>query len=166
MGNSCLLLSQGTTIDWQHVKGHVKVLGMVSDNGIQGSPGNEAADTCATHGKRGTQPRTTGSIHEMMAHMTSTRLVRGLTDGSHATPQDAGTTATNDDSGTPDAGGANGTEVHGHLAQEGYGDGRAAGLRPNMHRAISGAIWGASMFDQDADSGEDDTDGVCTTGTW
>ena len=95
--------------------------------------------------------------------MTSTRLVRGLTDGSQATPQDAGTTATNDDSGTPDAGGANGTEVHGHLAQEGHEDGRADDLRPNMHRAISGAIWGASMSDQAADSGEEDTDGDCIT---
>ena len=157
------VLSQGTTIDWQHVKGHAKALGMVSDNGVQGSPGNEAADTCATHGKRGTQPRTTGSIHEMMALMSSTRLVRGLTDGSQAAPQDAGTTATNDDSGTPDASGSNGTKLHGHLAQEGHEDGRADDLRPNMHRAISGAIWGASMSDQAADSGEEDTDGDCIT---
>ena len=157
------VLSQGTTIDWQHVKGHAKALGMVSDNGVQGSPGNEAADTCATHGKRGTQPRTTGSIHEMMALMSSTRPVRALTDGSQAAPQDAGTTVANDDSGTQDASGSNGTKVHGYSAQEGHEDVRADDLRPNMHRAISGAIWGASMSDQAADSGEEDTDGDCIT---
>jgi hypothetical protein len=144
---------------------------MVSDNGIQGSPCNEAADTCATHGKRGAQPRTTGSIQELMAHMTNTRLVRGPTDESQATDahpatrQDTGTTVTTDDGGTQDAGGANGTQVDGHLAQECHGDGRADGFRPNMHRAISGAIWGASLLDEDACSGEDDIDGDCTTGT-
>ena len=77
--------NKGTTIDWQHVKGHAKALGMVSDTGLMGSPGNEAADACATHGKRGTQPQTTSSIQELMALITSSRPGRGRADGPQET---------------------------------------------------------------------------------
>jgi hypothetical protein len=54
---------------------------MVSKIGLKGSEGNEAADACATHGKRRTQPQTTGSISELMTLLTHTKPGWVMMDG-------------------------------------------------------------------------------------
>jgi hypothetical protein len=51
-----------TVISWLHVKGHAQQPGMVSKCGLAGSEGNEAADACATNGKRGHTPRPLAAI--------------------------------------------------------------------------------------------------------
>ena len=63
----------GTTISWLHVKGHARELGMVSEGGLKGSEGNEAADACATNGKRGHTPQASGSIRTLTTLLTHTR---------------------------------------------------------------------------------------------
>ena len=157
--------SKGTHIDWQHVKGHALSLGMISDAGLKGSPGNEAADACATRGKQGIHPQTTGGIQELTTLITSSLPGRGRTDRpltANATP-DARTDeqpTTDDDA---DQGATDSRE--GQL----YGDfdpGRRddAGYSKNMHRAITGAIWGGPQPDHDTGRGDDGTnnDGTAT----
>jgi hypothetical protein len=46
---------------------------MVSDGGLEGSEGNEAADACATNGKRGHTPQATGSIRTLTTLLAHTR---------------------------------------------------------------------------------------------
>ena len=106
-----------------------------------------------------------------MALITSSRPGRGQADGSQATDvrvveqQGTGTTATTEDDGTQGVDNANGTPVGGNHMQGHRGGGRAENYHANMHRAISGPIWGASLLDQDAGSGDDGTDSDGTTGT-
>ena len=149
----------------QHVKGHALSLGMISDAGLKGSPGNEAADACATRGKQGIHPQTTGGIQELTTLITSSLPGRGRTDRpltANATP-DARTDeqpTTDDDA---DQGATDSRE--GQL----YGDfdpGRRddAGYSKNMHRAITGAIWGGPQPDHDTGRGDGGTnnDGAAT----
>ena len=75
----------GTKLSWLHVKGHAQELGMVSDKGLKGSEGNEAADTCATNGKRGHTPRATGSIRTLTTLLAHTRRACTKPAGSAAT---------------------------------------------------------------------------------
>ena len=91
----------GTAISWLHVKGHAQQLGMVSEGGLAGSEGNEAADACATNGKRGHTPQTTGNIHTLLTLLAHTRractapagsaatLLKVITDGDSADPPPA-----------------------------------------------------------------------------
>ena len=142
----------GTTIDWLHVKGHARALGMVSKTGLKGNAGNEAADTCATHGQRGTQPRTTGSIRELMTLITWTRpgwvrvdeqmMTMDTPDAQVAAQKAAGIKTTTDDD--DNAGGINESDAQadGDRERGRCSDASAEGFYTNMHRAISGAIWG------------------------
>jgi hypothetical protein len=75
----------GTAISWLHVKGHAQQLGMVSEGGLASSEGNEAADACATNGKRGHTPQNTGNIHTLMTLLAHTRRACTAPAGSAAT---------------------------------------------------------------------------------
>ena len=75
----------GTQISWLHVKGHAQELGMVSARGLKGSEGNEAADACATNGKRGHTPQATGSIRTLSTLLAHTRRACTKPAGSAAT---------------------------------------------------------------------------------
>ena len=58
---------------------------MVSEGGLASSEGNEAADACATNGKRGHTPQTTGNIHTLLTLLAHTRRACTAPAGSAAT---------------------------------------------------------------------------------
>jgi hypothetical protein len=58
---------------------------MVSEGRLGGSEGNEAADACATNGKRGHTPHATGSIHTLVTLLAHTRRACTTPAGSAAT---------------------------------------------------------------------------------